>query len=174
MSGCSSATPVSSWPQIQETISEFRADFANLERLVDGLFDEMERLSGELEQKARQVAAECERVAERQRQLATQQEEAQRIGAQLERQESQLSEVLSQLSEVKQQVGRRIEPTVDERLQRFSNSALQQDAADPKASQEQRESEPQGGGRGDPVVSCVVAQLEKLQRSATRRGRDGD
>ena len=40
-----SATSMAAWPKIQETVTAFSADFTNLERLVEGLFDEIERLS---------------------------------------------------------------------------------------------------------------------------------
>ncbi|MCE9525337.1 MAG: hypothetical protein K8R36_04715 [Planctomycetales bacterium] len=103
--------PLSSWLPLQNAAGAFREECSSLERMVQDLFTDLDRLSSELETKANELEVGRRHLAERGKQLAEQRKETARLSHQLEQQETQLTATLAELRELRAELASRPEPT---------------------------------------------------------------
>jgi chromosome segregation ATPase len=95
---------IASWQPLQDTVSEFRTECSDLETVVDGLFDEVDRLRDELASRITEVTEQQQRLLNREDQLDGQRDETSRLTHQLEQREARLEETLAELREAQEQL----------------------------------------------------------------------
>jgi chromosome segregation ATPase len=95
---------IAAWQPLHDTVSEFRSECSDLETVIDGLFDEVDRLRDELASRITEVTEQQQRLLDREDQLDGQRDETNRLTHQLEQREARLEETLAELRKVQEQL----------------------------------------------------------------------
>lgn len=104
----SASATIESVGALQRALDEFSTEYADLEHLVDGLFDQLDGLNDRLNLKAEELSGQRmlveqreTQIADRESKLAEQREENARMSDKLDQQEARLGEALDALNDLK-------------------------------------------------------------------------
>lgn len=95
---------LAAWQPLHDTVSEFRSECSDLETVIEGLFDEVDRLRDELASRITEVTEQQQHLLEREDQLGVHRDDTSRLTHQLEQREARLEATLAELREAQERL----------------------------------------------------------------------